>query len=124
MSKKTRGIVAMLMTGVMVLSPTMTALSGVFSFASDTEEEMLFQTSFEKGEEEIVGKSQGESGVIQTAYGIKGKGFEVRLDSVQVLCGICPEKRSVSFSLLVKGNLTQIHDCFRVVGRQTLLIKA
>lgn len=44
---------------------------------------MLFQTSFEKGEEEIVGKSQGESGVIQTAYGIKGKGFEVRLDSVQ-----------------------------------------
>ena len=83
MSKKTRGIVAMLMTGVMVLSPTMTALSGVFSFASDTEEEMLFQTSFEKGEEEIVGKSQGESGVIQTAYGIKGKGFEVRLDSVQ-----------------------------------------
>lgn len=45
------------MTGVMVLSPTMTALSGVFSFASDTEEEMLFQTSFEKGEEEIVGNA-------------------------------------------------------------------
>ena len=82
MKKLLKTLLSLLIVCAMVFSPAAYLTVGFVSAEQGGAGEVLFSTSFEQDEAEVSGEVIGSSGVIHAAYGIKGKGLEVRLDTV------------------------------------------
>ena len=80
-SRKTKHLGALLLAAVLMMQIVWLP-AGIFSSASNAST-ALFSSSFEDGDGmDVSGEIADVSGVIKTLYGVKGKGLEVRLETV------------------------------------------